>query len=230
VENVDMGRNVLLASHNAGIKKIINLSSSCMYPRNAKNPLTEDLILTGGLEPTNEGYALAKILTLRLGEYINKENEQFNCKTLIPCNLYGRFDKFDPDRSHLIPAIIHKIHQAKINHVGTVEIWGDGSARREFMYAGDLADAVIRSLITFDEVPSIMNLGLGYDFTINEYYESVASVVGWHGRFIHDLSRPVGMQQKLVSTALQEKWGWTPSTSIRDGIQNTYDFYLKNLQ
>ena len=137
VKNVDLGRNVVMASRGAGVKKLLNLSSSCMYPRNAENPLTEDLILQGDLEPTNEGYALAKIFTMRLCEYLQKEDDSLQYKTFIPCNLYGRFDKFDPKHSHLIPAIIHKVHLAKIAGEDTVEIWGNGTARREFMYAGD---------------------------------------------------------------------------------------------
>lgn len=227
VENVDLGRNVIMASRGAGVKKLLNLSSSCMYPRNALNPLTEDLILQGDLEPTNEGYALAKIFAMRLCEYLHKEDYSLQYKTFIPCNLYGRFDKFHPKHSHLIPAIIHKVHLAKIAGESTVEIWGDGSARREFMFAGDLADAVLLAISNFEVVPDLMNLGLGFDHTINEYYEAVAKVVGWNGRFVHDLSKPVGMKQKLVSVDRQNKWGWSASTSLEEGISKAYDYYLK---
>lgn len=230
VENIDIGRNVILASRDAGIKKLINLSSSCMYPRNAINPLTEDLILKGELEPTNEGYALAKIFAMRLCEYLQKEDGSLQYKTLIPCNLFGRFDKFDPKHSHLIPAIIHKVHLAKTNEENSVEIWGDGEVRREFMYVGDLADAVLKGISAFEALPNLMNIGLGIDYTINEYYAAAAKVIGWNGKFVHDLSKPVGMRQKLVSTALQEKWGWESSTSLEEGIQKTYDFYLKSIQ
>lgn len=227
IENVDLGRNIILASRNAGVKKLLNLSSSCMYPRNASNPLSEDLILTGELEPTNEGYALAKIFAMRLCEYIHKEDNSFSYKTFIPCNLFGRFDKFNPKHSHLIPAIIHKVHLAKLNQEKSVEIWGDGFARREFMYAGDLADAMMRALMNFDSTPSLMNVGLGFDYSINEYYEAVARIVGWSGSFSHDLSKPVGMKQKLVSTARQKDWGWQATTSLEEGIAKAYDFYLK---
>ena len=230
IENIDIGRNVILAARNAGVKRLLNLSSSCMYPRNAPNPLGEDLILKGELEPTNEGYALAKIFAMRLGQYIHQEDPSFHCKTFIPCNLYGRFDKFDPKHSHLIPAIIHKVHQAKVGGQQMVEIWGDGNARREFMYAGDLADAVLRGVESFDEMPDLMNVGLGSDFSINEYYQAVASVIGWGGEFVHDLSRPVGMKQKLVSIDRQKNWGWTASSSLEEGIAKTYDFYLKSVQ
>jgi GDP-L-fucose synthase len=227
VENVDLGRNVIMASRAVGVKKLLNLSSSCMYPRNAENPLTEDLILQGELEPTNEGYALAKIFAMRLCEYLHKEDDSLQYKTFIPCNLYGCYDKFDPKHSHLIPAIIHKVHLAKIACQNTVEIWGDGTARREFMYAGDLADAVLRAISNFVTVPNLMNVGLGFDHTINEYYEAVAKVVGWNGKFVHNLSKPVGMKQKLVSIDRQNKWGWSAATSLEKGISKAYDYYLK---
>jgi GDP-L-fucose synthase len=227
IENVDLGRNVILASRNAGVKKLLNLSSSCIYPRNAVNPLTEDLILQGELEPTNEGYALAKIFAMRLCEYIYKEDNSFQYKTFVPCNLFGRFDKFDPKYSHLIPAIIHKVHLAKVRQEKTVEIWGDGSARREFMYVGDLADAILRAIDAFGKVPNLMNVGLGFDYSINDYYEAVAKVVGWNGTFTHDLTKPVGMKQKLVSVAKQKDWGWRAGTTLEAGIANAYNYYLK---
>jgi GDP-L-fucose synthase len=230
VENMDLGRNVILATRNAGIKKLLNLSSSCMYPCNATNPLTEDLILKGELEPTNEGYALAKIFAMRLCEYIHKEDQAFQYKTFVPCNLYGRFDKFDPKHSHLIPAIIRKVYLAKLNQQKTVEIWGDGTARREFMYAGDLADAVLKAITDFDQVPHLMNIGLGHDHSINEYYEVVAKVIGWNGQFTHELTRPVGMKQKLVSVERQKTWGWQATTSLVDGILKSYNFYLKSIK
>ena len=229
VNNIDIGRNIIMAARECGVRRLLNLASSCMYPRNAANPLTEDLILKGELEPTNEGYALAKIFSTRLCEYIVREQPDFLYKTFIPCNLYGRHDKFDPEKSHLIPAIIHKVHTAKVTGQETVEIWGAGTARREFMYAGDIADAVIRALGNFDSVPALMNVGLGHDFTINEYYAVAADVIGWQGRFVHDLDKPVGMQQKLVSTTRQTAWGWQPATSLRDGISKTYQFYLATL-
>jgi GDP-L-fucose synthase len=229
LQNLDLGRNVILAARNAGVKKLLNLSSSCMYPRNATNPLTEDLILKGELEPTNEGYALAKILAMRLCEYIHREDDSFKYKTFIPCNLFGRFDKFDPRHSHLIPAIIHKVHLAKVVDEGVVEIWGDGTARREFMYVGDLADAVFRAIDCFDAAPGLMNVGLGFDYSINEYYKTVAKVIGWDGEFSYDLARPVGMKQKLVSVARQKEWGWEASTSLEDGIAKAYDYYLEVL-
>lgn len=227
VTNVDVGRNIILAARSAGVKKFLNLASSCMYPRNADNPLDESLVLKGELEPTNEGYALAKIYATRLCQYIQRENAEFNYKTLIPCNLYGRHDKFSPKHSHLIPAIIHKLHQAKVHGHSSVDIWGDGTARREFMYAGDVADAIVQATVNFQSMPELMNVGLGHDYSINEYYAVTAEVIGWHGQFVHDLSKPVGMMQKLVCVKRQKEWGWSSTTSLAEGIGRAYQFYLK---
>ena len=227
MENLDMGRNIVWAARQAGIKRLINLGSSCMYPRNHNEPLCEEMVLKGELEPTNEGYALAKVVTARLCEYIVREDSSFQYKTLIPCNLYGRHDKFDPIHSHLIPAIIHKVYQAKQAGHTSVEIWGDGTARREFMYAGDLADAMVRAIKDFDSLPALMNVGLGYDYTINEYYQAAADVMGYTGSFSHDLSKPVGMARKLVNVERQKVWGWEAKSSLREGIEETYSFYLK---
>lgn len=225
MDNLDMGRNIVWAAQQAGVKKLINLGSSCMYPRNYSEPLVEEMVLKGELEPTNEGYALAKVTTARLCEYIMREDVSFHYKTLIPCNIYGRFDKFDPAHSHLLPAIIHKIHQAKNNGDKAVEIWGDGTARREFMYGGDLADAIVRAINTFDSLPATMNVGLGHDYTINEYYEAAAAVMSYTGGFKHDLSKPVGMARKLVSIERQRKWGWAASTGLYEGIKKTFEFH-----
>ena len=227
LENLDMGRNIVWASRQAGIKRLINLGTSCMYPRNHSEPLKEELVLKGELEPTNEGYALAKVVTARLCEYITREDSSFQYKTLIPCNLFGRHDKFDPAHSHLIPAIIHKVHQAKQKAEPTVEIWGDGTARREFMYAGDLADVLIQAIKKFATLPAMMNIGLGHDHSINEYYQATAEVMGYTGTFVHDLSKPVGMARKLVNIERQQTWGWRTQNELRSGIEKTYQFYLK---
>jgi len=230
LENLDMGRNIVWASRQTGVKRLINLGSSCMYPRNHNEPLSEELVLKGELEPTNEGYALAKVVTARLCEYITREDASFQYKTLIPCNLYGRHDKFDPAHSHLIPAIIHKVHQAKLSGVDQVEIWGAGTARREFMYAGDLADVLVRAIKEFDTLPEMMNVGLGHDHSINEYYQAAADVLGYRGEFIHDLTKPVGMARKLVNVGRQQAWGWSAQYTLRSGIEKTYDFYLKGIE
>ena len=227
LDNMDMGRNLVWAARKAGIKKLINISSSCTYPCDVPNPLKEEVILTGKLEPTNEAYALAKVVTLRLCEYIKRENSNYQYKTLIPCNMYGRWDKFEPKNSHLIPAIIYKVHLAKKLGQNKVDIWGDGIAKREFMYSGDFADCLVRAVKEFENLPGLMNVGLGCDYTVNQYYKTVAEVVGFQGEFEHNLSKPVGMKQKLVDISKQKKWGWQAKTNLREGILKTYEFYLE---
>lgn len=227
LENLDMGRNVVWGARQAGVKRLINLGSSCMYPREAENPLREEYVLGGPLEPTNEGYALAKITVARLCEYIGREDSEYRYRTLIPCNLYGRWDKFDPTHSHLIAAVIEKVHRAMISGDETVEIWGDGTARREFMYAGDLADCIMEGARRFDELPPLMNVGPGEDHAINDYYQAVADVIGFKGRFVHDLDRPVGMKQKVVAVDRLAAWGWRPGTTLHEGIAKTYRYYLE---
>jgi len=230
VENMDIGRNVVMASAETGVTKLLNLGSSCMYPKtDTRELLTEEMLLSGRLEPTNEAYALAKIAVARLCEYLNRENPNLHYRTLIPCNLYGRWDRFDPDRAHLIPAVVHKLHRAKEAGVEVVQIWGDGTARREFMYAGDLADCVYYCLDHFDAMPDTMNVGLGHDLTVNEYYHEIARVVGYKGRFTHDLSQPAGVFQKCLNIDRLKRFGWTPQTTLADGLQKTYEFYLQEV-
>ena len=225
--NITIGRNVIMGAYEAGVKRFINLGSTCIYPRAAANPLSEDLLLTGELEPTNEGYAIAKIFALRLCQYIRREDPTFQYKTLIPCNLFGPYDKFDPNVSHLLPAIIQKVHDAKLAGDPTVEIWGDGMARREFMYSADLADAIFRAADDIENIPDLMNVGVGHDHSINDFYATVARVIGWQGSFTHDLSKPTGMARKLSDTSRQTAWRWQPQTSLEDGITKTYQYYLE---
>jgi len=225
-DNWDMGRNIVLATAAAGTKRLINLGSSCMFPRNSPNPLREEDVLSGTLEPTNEGYALAKCAVARLCDYVRREDPSLFFKTLIPCNLYGRYDKFDPAVSHLVPAVIHKVHLAKQQGNADVEIWGDGTARREFMYAGDLAEAVLFSVERFAELPDVINVGVGEDYSVATYYAAAAQIIGYVGRFAHDLEKPVGMQRKLLDVSKLKALGWQPRTSLHDGLRATYDYYL----
>lgn len=224
-ENFEMGKNVVLAAREAGVERLINLGSSCMYPKDSPRLLTEDDILSGPLEPTNEAYAIAKSAVQRLCAYIASETPAFRYKTLIPCNLYGRYDTFDPKRSHLAPAVIHKLHRAMVERRQTVEIWGDGTVRREFLYAGDLADAVLAVIERYDSAPAVMNVGAGVDYTVNEYYEAAAAVVGYTGTFLHDLSKPVGMKRKLMDVGRAAAWGWTARTPLKEGLAAAYEFY-----
>ncbi len=225
VDNTDIGRNVIMASKKAGIKNLLNLSSSCVYPRTGRNPLSEEIILKGELEPTNEGYALAKIFAMRLCQYISEQEERYQYKTIIPCNLYGRFDNFSEAHSHMIPAVIKKIHQAKVMRNKNVDIWGDGTARREFMYAGDLAELIFFSISKFEKMPQNMNVGIGKDYSINEYYNTIREIIEFEGVFEHDLTRPTGMKQKLVDDSKLREFGWEHKTSLKEGISKTYEYY-----
>lgn len=229
VENLDLGRNVVMAAREAGIPRLMNLGSSCMYPRDVDTPLSEDMILTGELEPTNEGYALAKITVARMCRYLSTQDDRFDYKTLIPCNLFGPFDNFDPLRSHLVPAIIAKVHQAKTENLPSVEIWGDGSARREFMFVGELVDFIWHAMSQFETLPDLINVGKGQDYSILEYYETVAKVLGWQGEFTFDLERPVGMMRKLISTEQLSNTGWRTTASLEDGIRETYRYFQENV-
>lgn len=225
--NALMGINLVKAANEQGVKKILNLSSSCTYPRNYKNPLKEEYILQSELEPTNEGYALAKLSILKMCEYISKESPDYQYKTFIPCNLYGRWDKFDDANAHMLPSVIKKIHNAVVHESPEIEIWGDGTARREFMYAADLASCIAKSIKNFEDTPHIMNVGPGVDYSINEYYETIGRILGYKGSFTHNTSMPVGMKQKLLDTCLQAKFGWEPKVTLEQGIKKTYMFFLE---
>ncbi len=225
-ENTEMGTHVILAATRAGVPRLINLGTSCMFPRGHNEPMSEELVLKGELEPTNEGYALAKILTQRLCSYVNRQFGR-NYKTLIPCNLYGRFDNFDPATSHLVPAILRKVHEAKKRGEDQVEIWGSGEARREFLYSGDLADFIAHAVDRYEALPELLNVGLGEDNSVNDYYKIAAQVVGYKGGFKHDLTKPVGMDRKLVSVAKLAAFGWKAPTDLQTGLKKTYDFYLE---
>jgi GDP-L-fucose synthase len=228
-DNWEMGRNVVMAAREAGVTRLINLGSSCMYPKDSPRPLTEDDILSGPLEPTNEAYAIAKSAVQRLAAYIGSEDARFQYKTLVPCNLYGRYDNFDPRSSHLAAAVIRKLHDAKASGAATVSIWGDGSARREFLYAGDLADAILTVVARFEEAPGVMNVGVGVDHTVNEYYETAARVVGYTGSFTHDLTKPVGMKRKLMDVSRAADLGWRARTTLEEGLARSYEYYRSRL-
>jgi GDP-L-fucose synthase len=152
-------------------------------------------------------------------------NQDKKYKTIIPCNLYGKFDNFHPKNSHMIPAAVHKIHQAHVNNKETVEIWGDGLSRREFMLGSSFADFIFFAIKNFDSMPQIMNVGIGHDYNINEYYSKISKVIGYKGKFVHDTSKPVGMKQKLVNIDKLSSFGWSNKVSLEDGIKETYKFY-----
>lgn len=228
-ENNQIALNIIYGAYELKIKRFLNLASSCMYPKDKSEAITENMILKGELEPTNEGYALAKIISTRLCEYIYKTNNEFLYKTIIPCNLYGKYDKFDIENAHMIPAAINKIHKAKINNLDSVEIWGDGLSKREFMYIDDLCDFVNYAINNYENMPQNLNVGTGVDYTINEYYENITEIVGYKNAFINDTSKPSGMRRKLVDIKLLRDFGWESKVSLKEGILRTYEYYLKEI-
>lgn len=226
VDNVLMGVNVVRAAAEAGVPRLLNLSSSCSYPCALERPLREEDVFAGRLEPTNEGYAIAKAAVTRLCEFATRRFPSFIAKTLVPCNLYGCGDKFGEGVAHMIPAAIRKLHEAKMRGERTVTIWGDGTARREFMYAGDLAEIVEQCARRFDEIPQTMNVGVGTDLTVDEYYAAVARTVGYDGEFEHDLSKPAGMRRKLLDVSVQRSLGLMPRRTLDEGLRETYEWYV----
>ena len=229
-DNMYMGLNVILEAYHAGIPNLLNFGSSCMYPKDIGKGLREDHILTGPLEPTNEGYALSKISSTRLCEFIMRESKAINYKTLIPCNIYGRYDNFDPNFSHLIPAVIRKLDEAVMNKTDCVDIWGDGESRREFISASQIASFVFKAIDSISEIPQNLNLGLGYDYSIKDYYEKIADMVGFGGKFKFDLTKPSGMKQKLCDISQLQKLNWQSNISLEEGLKETYDFYIKEIR
>jgi GDP-L-fucose synthase len=222
IENIDVGVNVVLAAAAAGVPRLVNLASSCMYPRSAPSPLAEASLLTGELEPSNEGYALAKIVVERLCDYLVRERPERLYRTLVPCNLYGPWDSFDLRRSHMIPAMLRKLDDAVRSGADVVEIWGSGRARRELMYAGDLADFVALALERLAELPMVLNVGTGIDHSIDDCYAAGARVVGFSGGYRHDFGQPEGVAQKLVDISALARLGWRAPTSLEDGLLQTY--------
>ena len=229
MSNLLLGQNVISAAKEINIKYILNISSSCIYPKDNNSSISENMLLNGYLEPTNEGYAMAKIAILKLCEYFSEENIGLEYKTIVPCNLYGRYDNFNPSTSHMLPSAICKIHKAILDKKDNVIIWGDGKAKREYMYAGDLADFILFALDNFDKIPSLLNVGSGKDRTINEYYNIVARVLGYKGKFTNNTTKPVGMKRKLLSIDKQVNIGWLPRTNLRQGIELAYNFYKKSI-
>jgi len=228
-ENLIINLNIIKAANECNVRNFLNIASSCMYPKNIKSKLKEGMLLSGKLEETNEGYALSKITAMKLCEYISSKKNRFY-KTLIPCNLYGKYDNFKESSSHLVAATIKKIHKAKIRKHKFVKIWGDGKARREFLFVSDFVKFILFAIKNFRKIPTIMNIGTGKDFTIKNYYKFTADVIKYEGKFKFDKKRPVGMKRKLLDISYQKKFNWFPKTEINEGIRQTYKFYLKEYE
>lgn len=223
-DNMAMNFNLLDACVSAEVENFLFLGSSCMYPKDYQNPLKEEYILNAPLEPTNEGYALSKISGAKYCEYVNNEYG-WNYKTIIPCNLFGENDHFESSRSHLLAAIIDKTFEAKEKGYDSITIWGDGTARREFLYVKDLARFIVESIQTINKLPNYLNVGYGKDFSVNEYYKMVADILEYQGEFKHDLTKPTGMKYKLMDSSKAREIGWEPQYSVKEGLLETCKYY-----
>jgi len=215
------------AAKQAGVKKLQFLGSSCVYPRLAPQPMQESALLTGALEPTNQWYAIAKIAGLKMCEAYRK---QYGCDftSVMPTNLYGPGDNFDPAESHVPAAMVLKTHKAKLANAPSIEIWGTGTPKREFLYVDDLADACVYLMERYSGDETV-NVGTGTDITIRELAETVAKVVGFRGDFTYNTSKPDGAPRKLLDVGRLNALGWTAKTSLEEGFRRTYDWFLKNV-
>jgi GDP-L-fucose synthase len=229
LENLLIDSSVIDAAAKNSVKKFLYVGSSCMYPKDHDGLLSEEDILSGKLEPTNEGYALAK---LSAAHAVVAAGSQYKVdwKVIIPSNLYGPGDSLDLAKSHLIPSIIMKLLDAKWNHSHEVEIWGDGTAKREFTFVEDVAHFVAANWELIDTWPDFMNVGIGMDRSVQEYYEMVAKEVGYKGCFKFNTDKPTGMKRKLMNSSRARQYGWNPQTSYHEGIKRTVAWYINKLE
>ncbi len=222
-DNLVIQTNLIHAAWKHGVKKLLFLGSSCIYPKLALQPLAEDSLLTGPLEPTNEWYAIAKIAGIKMCQAYRKQYG-FDAISVMPTNLYGPGDNFDLEDSHVLPALMRKFHEAKASGAGVVEIWGSGTPRREFLYVDDLADACVFLMQNYSS-SDIVNVGWGKDISIGELAQLISSVVGFEGQLEFDPSKPDGTPRKLLDTTRLTSLGWEPSVTLREGITSTYSWY-----
>jgi len=226
LENLRIQNNLISASFDAGVEKLLFLGSSCIFPKFAPQPISEGALLTGSLEPTNEPYAIAKIAGIKLCQAYARQYGA-NFISVLPTNLYGPGDNFDLEKSHVLPALIRKVHEAKIKNQPEITIWGTGTPRREFLHADDLADALHFLLENYDS-PEIVNVGSSEDVTIRELAEIILEVVGYDAKLVFDMTKPDGAPQKLLDTTRLHELGWEPKILLRDGIRQTYEWFLSN--
>jgi GDP-L-fucose synthase len=225
LQNLKIQNNLIEASAEFGVGKLLFLGSSCIYPKFAPQPISEDSLLTGALEPTNEAYAIAKIAGIKLCQAYARQYGR-NFISAMPTNLYGPGDNFDLNNSHVLPALLRKVHEAKLAGEGSVMVWGTGTPRREFLHVDDLAGAC-RFLLENYESPDVVNIGYGEDVTIRELAETICEIVDFRGTLVFDSSKPDGTPRKLMDSKKLMGLGWKPGITLRDGIRQTYDWYLK---
>ena len=226
-DNLAIQNNIIEASHINGVKKMLFLASSCIYPRESPQPMKEEYLLAGKPEPTNEGYALAKIIGIKLCEMYNRQYGT-DYISVMPCNIYGIGDNFDLDNSHVVAALIRKFYEAKIKDTDKVEVWGTGNARRELMFVDDLADACFYLFNNYSG-NEFFNVGTGIDHSIKELVKIISDVVGYEGKIEFDTSKPDGMPQKLMDISKLKDKGWVAKTSLREGIEKTYKYYQEEV-
>jgi GDP-L-fucose synthase len=228
-ENLMIATNGIHAARVGGVRKLIFLGSSCVYPRDCRQPMREDDVLTGAFEPTNEGYAIAKIAAMKLCEYSNRQYST-NFVNLMPCNLYGYGDHFEPAKSHVVSALIYKFHRAKVERSPAVEVWGSGATRRELLFVDDMVDAMMHFMQYVDasKVGPFVNIGLGRDIAVRDLAVAIKAVVGYPGEIVFDASKPDGMPRKLMDVRRAAQLGWTAKVGIEEGLERTYAWYLKN--
>ena len=227
MENLQIQNNLIDGAFQIDVKKFIFLGSSCIYPKFAPQPLKEEYLLTDSLEPTNEWYALAKISGVKACESIRKQYGK-DFVSLMPTNLYGSHDNFDLQTSHVLPAMIRKFHEAKLNENSPVTLWGSGTPMREFLYVDDMAEAVVFALEN-QLSSNLNNIGTGKDVTIKELAETIQRVIGYQGQIIWDASKPDGTPRKLMDVSKMKAMGWQYSTELEDGVKNTYQWFLENI-
>ena len=225
-DNLLIQDHVIDAAYRSGVAKLVFLGSSCIYPKLAPQPIKEEYLLTGPLEPTNEWYAIAKIAGVKMCQAYRREYG-FNAISLMPTNLYGPGDNFDRENSHVLPALIRRFHEAKLRGDPSVTVWGSGTPRREFLHVDDLADAILYLLHVYDAEP-IVNIGWGEDVTIRELAELVMSVVGYSGRLIFDTTKPDGAPRKLLDVARLTELGWRPRIALENGVAETYEWFKEH--
>ena len=223
-DNMIVAANTIHAAHASGVKRLLFLGSSCIYPKLAPQPMPEDCLLTSPLEPTNEAYAIAKIAGLKLCQYYRKQYDVL-FHSAMPTNLYGPVDNYHPQNSHVLPALIRKFHEAKQENRPEVIAWGTGSPRREFLHVDDLADACA-FLLRLDNPPDWINVGTGTDVTIKELTETIAAVTGYSGRIVWDSSKPDGTPRKLMDVSRLTALGWRARLGLREGVERTYQSFL----
>ena len=227
-ENLHIQLNIMDAANAFDIDRLLFLGSSCIYPKFAEQPIKEDSLLTGALEPTNDAYAIAKIAGIM---QVQASRRQYGRRWIsaMPTNLYGPGDNFHPENSHVLPALMRRFHEAKLSGAGSVVLWGTGTPRREFLHVDDLAKACVFLLNNYDS-PDTINVGCGTDVTIRELAENIASVVGYSGTIVQDTSKPDGTPRKLLDISRLKNLGWVPQIDLNDGLAQTYEWYLEHIE